>query len=661
MTSLPVQYPRVRTSKRKPLQTFFGLLALLTLLTPAIAFAQAGATWIEANSSIPWGGRNGHTSIAYNGKMWVFGGFGPAGGTRGNDVWSSPDGITWSQVTPAAAWGIRQFHTALVFNSKMWVIGGEFDAGVYYNDVWSSTDGITWTPETTAAQWTARGYHMSVVFGGKMWVIGGLVSSGVTTDIWNSTDGATWTLATDATPWGFRSRAVPFVHGGKIWIAGGNGNLSIFQNDVWNSSDGVNWAPVTTTAAWSPRNFHSGVVYNGKMWILGGKVGDNLYTNDVWSSTNGADWTQVTSSADWAGRFVHSALVYANKMWVIGGFGNPPALPGTEVWYSGTASLRGSVIDAVTTAQLECAAVRVYGGSVDRLAFADKNGAYRLDDLANGSYTLETFAPGYATFSQNVTITTPAVYYQNLPLSATSSNGSVHGQVTDAASGKPLAGVKVGVLGSPGVTTITCADGRYELAHLAAKNSKDAIVTLQFAAANYAPQSAEVTVPSSGSAQVDMPMVKSGVFPGALTGTVISALTSAPISGAEVTIVSSGGLTTTTDPSGVYQFSALPQDVYTVQASAPGYSGDSQFVDVSGPEPATTDFSLAPQPAHIQGDINGDQTVNAVDVQLVINQALAIQTGYDCDINKDAAVNAVDVQMVINAALGVKNAISRKP
>jgi len=44
---------------------------------------------------------------------------------------------------------------------------------------------------------------------------------------------------------------------------------------------------------------------------------------------------------------------------------------------------------------------------------------------------------------------------------------------------------------------------------------------------------------------------------------------------------------------------------------------------------------------------------NALDVQLVINEDLGIDTGYDCDINGDGAVNALDVQLVINAALGI--------
>jgi len=52
-------------------------------------------------------------------------------------------------------------------------------------------------------------------------------------------------------------------------------------------------------------------------------------------------------------------------------------------------------------------------------------------------------------------------------------------------------------------------------------------------------------------------------------------------------------------------------------------------------------------------DVNGDGVVNAVDVQLAINEALGISTGFGCDIDGNGFVNALDVQLVINAALGI--------
>jgi RHS repeat-associated protein len=60
--------------------------------------------------------------------------------------------------------------------------------------------------------------------------------------------------------------------------------------------------------------------------------------------------------------------------------------------------------------------------------------------------------------------------------------------------------------------------------------------------------------------------------------------------------------------------------------------------------------------AQVTGDVNGDGSVNALDVQLTINGALGIDIGgRDADINDDGSVNALDVQLCINAALGITN------
>jgi len=53
------------------------------------------------------------------------------------------------------------------------------------------------------------------------------------------------------------------------------------------------------------------------------------------------------------------------------------------------------------------------------------------------------------------------------------------------------------------------------------------------------------------------------------------------------------------------------------------------------------------------GDVNSSGSLDAVDIQLVINAALGLSVDYDCDLNGDDWVNAIDVQLVINAALGL--------
>ncbi|HNV21842.1 MAG TPA: dockerin type I domain-containing protein [Candidatus Hydrogenedentes bacterium] len=54
-----------------------------------------------------------------------------------------------------------------------------------------------------------------------------------------------------------------------------------------------------------------------------------------------------------------------------------------------------------------------------------------------------------------------------------------------------------------------------------------------------------------------------------------------------------------------------------------------------------------------QPDVNRDEVIDAVDIQLVINQALALLPTTGGDINGDGEANAIDIQLVVNAVLGM--------
>jgi len=72
-------------------------------------------------------------------------------------------------------------------------------------------------------------------------------------------------------------------------------------------------------------------------------------------------------------------------------------------------------------------------------------------------------------------------------------------------------------------------------------------------------------------------------------------------------------------------------------------------VDPEQPDDTSEDTTL-------RGDVNADVRIDAIDVQLVINQTLGLDIPYpdeSTDLNDDAHCNAVDVQIVINVALGL--------
>jgi len=274
--------------------------------------------WRLATSSAGWSPRYGHTSVVFDNKIWVLGGY-----DYRNDVWYSSDGVNWTRATANAGWSPRYVHTSVVFDNKIWILGG--DDGSRRNDVWYSSDGVNWTRATANAGWSPRYQHTSVVFDNKIWVLGGHDGSR-RNDVWYSSDGVNWTRATANADWSPRYGHTSVVFDNKIWVLGGDDGSR--RNDVWYSSDGVNWTRATDNAGWSPRYVHTSVVFDNKIWILGGDDGSNR--NDVWYSSDGVNWTRATANAGWSPRNAHTSVVFNNKIWILGGYDGSRC---NDVWY----------------------------------------------------------------------------------------------------------------------------------------------------------------------------------------------------------------------------------------------------------------------------------------------------------------------------------------
>jgi len=142
--------------------------------------------------------------------------------------------------------------------------------------------------------------------------------------------------------------------------------------------------------------------------------------------------------------------------------------------------------------------------------------------------------------------------------------------------------------------------------------------------------------------------------PGAVIGVITDADTGAPIEGAIIT-VTPGPATCTSSSQGIYLVVGLDGGKqYTVRVFIPESQIESDAqVQIPAGGLVEANFQLEVAAAAGDPDVNGDNGVNAVDVQLVINEALGINTGYNCNIDGAGNVNAVDVQLVINAALGI--------
>lgn len=248
-----------------------------------------GKDWKLINNNAPWGKRRSVGLLAFNGKIWLMGGYSPDFGYR-NDIWSTQDGINWKKELESAPWAAREGHQMVVFNNKMWITGGvrynkniagaSKDEAQLFNDVWYSSDGINWTQTTNNAAWFPRWDHTIAVFQNKLWLIGGMVfGSSTYNDIWYSSDGANWTQVSVSAPFLARQGAFSTEYKGKLWVIG---RMDGKGNDIWYSGDGFNWEKTKNDPVWTGREDFGGAVFKDKIWIMGGM--DNFWSwkNDIW-------------------------------------------------------------------------------------------------------------------------------------------------------------------------------------------------------------------------------------------------------------------------------------------------------------------------------------------------------------------------------------------
>jgi N-acetylneuraminic acid mutarotase len=280
--------------------------------------------------------RCSHTSVVYNGYLYVIGGQGSSGGL--NNVQFAPinsDGTigTWSATTSFGT--ARYGHTSVAYNGYIYVIGG-YNGSSYFNDVQFApinSDGTVdaWTAAPSFT--TARYYHTSVVCNGYLYVIGGSSSgSNWSNDVQyiainsNGTIG-TWSATTSFTT--AREGHTSVVYNGYLYVIGGNGTLVGYLHSVQFApinSDGTIGAWSATTSFTTARRSHTSVAYNGNLYVIGGYSGysgyNGSYFNNVQYAPINSDgtvgaWSATTSFA--TARCSHTSVVYNGYLYVIGG------------------------------------------------------------------------------------------------------------------------------------------------------------------------------------------------------------------------------------------------------------------------------------------------------------------------------------------------------
>jgi len=296
--------------------------------------------------------REAHTSVAYNGYVYVLGGTTDGGVTGLNDVQYAPfnpDGSlgTWQSTTSFNTG--RDRHASVAYNGHLYVIGGAPSGGGVLNDVQHAPihpDGSLGTWQSTTSFNTGRLCHASVVSNGYLYVIQGFYASAAAplSDVQFAkinADGSvgTWQSTTTFSPARFNHRSI--AYNGRIYSVGGtNWSGSYYSlGDVQYASvnaDGTLATWQSATPLIQPRSWFSLVEHNGFLLITGGaNDAAGVYMTSVEyvnANTDGSLGTWREGTPLNVARAFHGSVVNNGYLYVLGG-ANVTGILGNDAQY----------------------------------------------------------------------------------------------------------------------------------------------------------------------------------------------------------------------------------------------------------------------------------------------------------------------------------------
>lgn len=100
------------------------------------------------------------------------------------------------------------------------------------------------------------------------------------------------------------------------------------------------------------------------------------------------------------------------------------------------------------------------------------------------------------------------------------------------------------------------------------------------------------------------------------------------------------------------------QTTYTVTNLSEGtyYFAVTAFDSEGNESTYSNEVSVIVGPPAQACDVNGDDSVNAIDIQAMVNTILGINpSGNEFDLNSDARIDVLDLQILSNVVLGLRN------
>jgi len=297
-------------------------------------------SWASAGNSFSTA-RFGLSAVAYNGYLYVAGGY---GGSYQNDVQyiaidPSTGALTGSWASAGNTFSnARYFQSAVAYNNYLYVAGG-YDGSTYYNDVQYAVfnaDGTIGSFASAGNTFTTGRFGLSAVaYNNYLYVVGGC-SAGTCSTYKSDTqyapinsDGTIGTFTTGTSFTTARFGQAVTVYNGYLYLAGGNGGS--YQTDSQYAQVNANgtlgsWATANITNNLSADALAGAAAYNGYLYTVGGTVsgtpnaGTQYATIDVTGTTtsygtttglnNGTTNVNITAGA---------AIAYANHLYVFGG------------------------------------------------------------------------------------------------------------------------------------------------------------------------------------------------------------------------------------------------------------------------------------------------------------------------------------------------------
>ena len=238
----------------------------------------------------------------------------------------------------------------------------------------------------------------------------------------------------------------------------------------------------------------------------------------------------------------------------------------------GKGYVTGTVTQKLDGAPVVGAIVRCEGAE----ATTDANGAYSLY-LKKGERTLAVSADGYLDASETVQVEADTTGTQDLVLST--GKAHVHGKLTSTASGQAIANATV-CYGS--ASTTTDANGEYSL------ELEGGEYTLTASADRHMEVRESVQIEADTFFEKNISLAPSE---GAITGTVINAVTGDALAGVRVTC---GAMSATTDASGAYHLTTEAGS-YSLEFSLDGFISKNEEIEVRNGQDSTCDIALSPE------------------------------------------------------------------